>query len=82
MILCYMPEVNGEYGKGSERMEKRTLTVSELQAELGIARTTAYELVNSKGFPAFRIGKKILVNAEKLREWIEKGGTSESDFNN
>ena len=59
---------------------KRTLTVKELQAELGIARATAYELVNSKGFPAFRIGKKILVNAEGLSEWMKKGGTENNDL--
>lgn len=58
---------------------KRTLTVKELQAELGVGRSTAYELCNSKGFPAFRIGKKILVNTEKLMEWMEKGGTNDND---
>lgn len=58
---------------------KRTLTVSELQTVLGVGRSTAYELCNSDGFPSFRIGKKILINAEKLKEWIEKGGTVEND---
>lgn len=69
------PYGNGKYGKEGENMEgKRTLTVKELQTELGIARTTAYELVNSKGFPSFRIGKKILVNVERLNEWMQNGG--------
>ena len=56
---------------------KRTFTVKELQAALGVGRSTAYELVNSNGFPAFRIGKKILISAEGLDEWIKKGGNKE-----
>lgn len=51
---------------------KKTLTVHELSEYLGIGRATAYELVNSDGFPSFRIGKKILVNADALQEWIDQ----------
>ncbi len=53
---------------------KRTLTVKELQTVLGVGRSTAYELCNSKGFPSFRIGKKILVSVERLNEWMKNGG--------
>jgi len=53
-------------------MEKHTLTVDGLMKYLGIGRRLAYELVNSDGFPSFRIGKKILVNVDKLQEWIEQ----------
>lgn len=51
--------------------EKKTLTVEETMKYLGISRSTIYELVNSKGFPSFRIGKKILVNVDALEEWIK-----------
>jgi excisionase family DNA binding protein len=44
----------------------------------GVSRASAYELMSEKDFPAFRIGKRILVTKEKLVEWIEnrskKGG--------
>ncbi len=50
---------------------KKTLNVSELSEYLGIGRATAYELVNSDGFPSFRIGKKILINVDALEEWIK-----------
>ena len=53
---------------------KQTLTVKELQKILSISRVTAYTLVNSEGFPAFRIGKKILVNVDALSEWMKKQG--------
>lgn len=49
---------------------KKTLSVNELSEYLGIGRATAYELVNSDGFPSFRIGKKILINVDALHQWI------------
>lgn len=51
---------------------KNTLTVAELSKYLQIGRKTAYELVNSTGFPSFRIGKKILVNVDALQDWIQQ----------
>lgn len=59
---------------------RRTLTPKELQAELGIGRSKAYELVNSKGFPSFRIGKKVLINREGLNLWLkEQEGKTNAD---
>ena len=52
--------------------EKKNLTVEETMKYLGVSRSTIYELVNSKGFPSFRIGKKILVNVDALQEWIDQ----------
>ena len=50
----------------------KTINVAGLRAYLGIGRATAYELVNSDGFPSFRIGKKILINVDLLEKWIEQ----------
>ena len=38
---------------------------------LGIFRAGAYELVHSEGFPALKIGSRIVVPKDKLREWID-----------
>lgn len=35
------------------------LTPAEISGLLGISRNTAYELLHSKDFPAFRIGKTV-----------------------
>lgn len=52
---------------------KSTLTVIEMADYLHIGRNTAYDLVHSKGFyPAFKIGRKILVNLDKLKQWIDE----------
>ena len=58
-------------------MDKKYITVSELKDYLGVARQTAYVLANAEGFPSFRVGKKILINVEKLNEWIANGGNPE-----
>ena len=52
-----------------------SLTVDEMAKELNISRTTAYELVKQDGFPAFRIGRKVLVNRRGLQRWMDEGGT-------
>ena len=49
-----------------------TLTVEDLIWELNISRPTAYALVKVKGFPSFTIGRRVLVNREKLQEWLNK----------
>ena len=50
---------------------KMTLTVDETAEELNVSRPTAYELVRQEGFPAFRIGQRILVSREGLQRWID-----------
>ena len=38
---------------------------------LGIATSTAYELMHEKDFPALKIGNRLLVPKEKFRLWVE-----------
>ncbi len=47
------------------------LNVVQVAAVLGISRAGAYELVHSEGFPALKIGSRIVVSKDKLREWID-----------
>ena len=46
------------------------LNVVQVAAVLGISRAGAYELVHSEGFPTLKIGSRIVVPKDKLREWI------------
>lgn len=50
-------------------MEKTNLNVKGVSIFLGIGLTKAYEIVNQPGFPSFRIGRKILVSVDDLKEW-------------
>mgnify|MGYP001034400156 CR=1 FL=1 len=47
------------------------LSVPEVAAVLGISRAGAYELVRTDGFPALRIGSRIVVPKEKFLGWID-----------
>lgn len=51
------------------------LNVVQVSSVLGISRAGAYELVHSEGFPALKIGSRIVVPKDKLREWIDASTT-------
>lgn len=47
------------------------LSVPEVAAILGISRAGAYELVRTEGFPALKIGSRIVVPKENFLGWID-----------
>jgi excisionase family DNA binding protein len=55
-----------------EQMEKTTMSVQELSAQMGISLPKAYELVKMPGFPTIRIGTRILIPVDAYKEWLLK----------
>ncbi len=52
---------------------KISISVKELATTLSIGITAAYDLVHSSGFyPAFKVGNHILVNVDKLKQWVNE----------
>ena len=51
-------------------MDKATMSVQELSAQLGISLPKAYALAKSEGFPSIRIGTRILIPIDAFREWL------------
>ena len=47
------------------------LSVAEVTAVLGVSRAGAYELARSSGFPALKIGSRIVVPKDKFLAWID-----------
>lgn len=47
------------------------LNAEMLAKVLGVATSTAYELMHEKDFPALKIGSRLLVSKEKFRLWVE-----------
>ena len=47
------------------------LNAELLANTLGISKSSAYELMHEKGFPAIRIGCRFVVPKEKLIAWID-----------
>ena len=48
------------------------LNMKNVAAVLGISESGAYVLCKTEGFPAFRVGNRILIQRDKLVEWIEQ----------
>jgi len=46
------------------------LNVKQLADLLGVSDSSVYELIQEEGFPSLRIGKRIVIPKEELREWI------------
>ena len=53
-------------------MEKTTMSVQELAAQMGISLPKAYELVKEPDFPTIRVGTRILIPVEAYREWLSE----------
>ena len=49
-----------------------TLTVPQFCKQMNISRVVAYDMINSAGFPAFRVGSKYLINSRGLQQWINQ----------
>lgn len=56
------------------------LNADQVASALGISRAGAYQLMHSKGFPCFTIGKRMVVPKEALLEWIEEKLHEEKEF--
>lgn len=66
----YMSEIAREEVK--EELKKLILTPEEAREILGFSKNTIYDiLANDDTFPAFRIGVRWFINADKLQEWID-----------
>lgn len=51
---------------------RKVLTPTETRKILGISKNVMYELLaRDKTFPAFKIGNKWFINADKLNDWID-----------
>ena len=49
------------------------LDVADIQQIMGISRASAYELVHTPGFPAFRRGRLIKVSKIAFLDWMAIG---------
>ena len=71
-----------EQGEGEERNLKMNyknydelplmLSVEDVEKVLGLSRINAYNICHSEGFPAKRVGKRILVPKDSFIEWLHK----------
>lgn len=48
------------------------MNVKELAEFMNISQWSAYELCRTTGFPAVRIGRRVLVRKDQLMAWMDK----------
>ena len=48
------------------------LNANTVAQGLGVSISSAYELMHEKGFPALRVGTRIIVPKEKFCQWVEE----------
>ena len=48
------------------------LNADTVAKALGIAISSAYELMQEKDFPTFKVGSRKLVEKEKFRKWVDE----------
>lgn len=52
--------------------DKLALTPEEVAKRLGISMPTIYHLCSRKGFPAVRVGRKIIIPLNGLERWLDE----------
>lgn len=50
--------------------DKMLLTVQEAADLMGLCTITIYELAKTQGFPAVRVGRRVLISHKGLEDWI------------
>ena len=53
------------------------MNMTDVAAVLGISKAGAYKLAHSADFPAFQIGKRIVVSREKFLDWLNRQSTEQ-----
>ncbi len=48
------------------------LNAETVAAVLGVAPSSAYELMHKAGFPTLRVGSRMVVPKEKFVQWVEE----------
>ncbi|MDU1254486.1 helix-turn-helix domain-containing protein [Intestinibacter bartlettii] len=56
---------------------KKTMSVREFSKKYNIGLNNAYKIVNTSGFPAIRVGRKIIIIRDQVDKWmLEKINTT------
>ena len=58
---------------------KQMIHLKDVQQRYGISRSTVARLRKMPGFPAYKIGKRVVVDPDDLDKWLkERGKASEN----
>ena len=55
-----------------ETIEKLCYSVANAAIAMDLCETEVRNLVHSEDFPAFRLGRRILISRDGLKEWVKE----------
>ena len=55
-----------------EKQEPIFYTIKEFAKIFKISKSTAYQIARTSGFPKKRVGKRILIPKNELKQWMDK----------
>jgi len=61
------------------KSEEGWVSVEDVAAHLRVAKESIYRWVESKGFPAHRVGRLLRFKLSEVDEWVRRGGAGEKD---
>ena len=50
------------------------MNMTDVAAVLGFSKAGAYKFAHSADFPAFQIGRRVIVSREKFIDWLNRQG--------
>lgn len=57
--------------------EERWVDIEDVAAHLGVNKDSIYRWVETKGFPAHRVGRLFRFKLSEVDEWVKQGGGRE-----
>ena len=72
MIPYERTEVKEVTKRNGSQRKQAVYQRPEMAKHMGISRPKAYELANTEGFPAIRIGKRIVIPYQAFIDWLQE----------
>ena len=54
------------------QLEPVAISLQEAAKLLGVSKPTIYKYAGRSDFPSFKLGSRVLVSVDGLREWVRK----------
>lgn len=55
-----------------DKLSPLAVSAAEAARLLGVSRPTLYQYIGRDDFPSFKLGNRVLVSVDGLREWIDR----------
>ena len=54
------------------QLQRKTYNITEAASALGVSKPKMYQLCQAKGFPAVRLGARIIIPIDRLDQWLNE----------